>query len=186
MLFSSSCARWCDERGLTCNKFLEAENILPFIRSRVLLKKALLLKFTALHELGAWCVYVWAFLAGIAYGSVYFLSLSRKLNTPPHPERSSTFVFSDSGGTTSLPPSQPGFRKDLWLQFEGVCLHLCKCVCVVVEVVVMGVVWEGEIEVTCVHFKHLAHFELNLCFCVSLLGLSSAFKYSGETLLPTK
>lgn len=159
-------------------KFLEAENILPFNIA------ALLLKCTALRYCmnSKPCVYVWVFLVGISYGSVYFLSLSRKLDTPPRPKRSSTFVFSDSGGTTSLPPSQPGFRKDLWLQFKGVCLYLCECVYVWV--------WEsekeGEIEVTCVQYKHLAHFGLNLCLCVSQLRLSSAFKYSGRTLLPTK
>lgn len=41
---------------------------------------------------------------------------------------------------------------------------------------------KGEIEVTCVQFKHPAHFELNLCLCVSLHSLSSAFKYGGATL----
>lgn len=51
MYFFPSCIiLWsrCDERGLTSYKFLEAENILPFIWRRKLLTRALLLKFTTL------------------------------------------------------------------------------------------------------------------------------------------
>lgn len=43
----------------------------------------------------------------------------------------------------------------------------------------MGNKKEGEIEVTCVQYKHLVYLELNLCLCVFVFSLSSAFKYSG-------
>lgn len=48
-VFLSNCIinwSWCDKQGLTSYKFVEAENIPPFIRRCVLLTRALLLKFT--------------------------------------------------------------------------------------------------------------------------------------------
>lgn len=74
------------------------------------------------------CEYVQVFLAGIAYGSVYFLSLSRKLDTPPRLNCSSTFVFSDSGGRTLPPPFQPALGKISGFNFR-VCVYIYASVC---------------------------------------------------------
>lgn len=136
----------CDERGLTSYKFVVAENIFPFVWRRVLTMALLLWFITLLNCLNSeLCLCVWAFLAGIAYGSVYFPSLSRKLDTPARPNRSSTFVLTVVERLHFLPRSLTFYRKELWLQFKGVCVYIHVCVCVHV--------WEGEgvgeLEVTC-------------------------------------
>lgn len=171
---------WCDERGLASYKFVEAENILPFTWRGELLTRALLLEFTTprycVHSNLCVCVYACVSVSGRHCIWKCLLPFSQQeVGDPSSPQpffHSLTLVE-----RLHFLPHSLVLGKISGFNFR-VCVYIYVSVCV----------WgyesekEGEIEVSCVQYKHLAYLELNLCLSVSLLGLSCAFKYSEGTL----
>lgn len=124
----SSSLLCCDKRGLARCKFQELGNIFTFFLAtcandvpRAQIYYATFLPLCA-------CVRACAFLAGAAYGSVYFLSLSRKADTPPltgllifFSSFPSSHLCIDSGRQRlHFHPRGRAAQTQLWLQFEVV------------------------------------------------------------------
>lgn len=97
-----------------------------------------------------------AFLAAIACGSVYFLSPSRKTDTPPLLSSALLHLYIDSSRDEGEPPLQ---ERALELICGCVCLYVCVC--------------------DQAHMCSINILEPNVRGCAPVFGLGGVLKYGG-------